>query len=151
HEDRASQAVEARLEQAAILEKEGRWPEARVALEVAPIVLDSPAQASLRERLRLAHADADMVTKLEEIRLRLSEAGRVREPGPVSPEQMYADAFQNYGIPLLTMDPAEAADRLHASSIQETLLAFMHDWLFRLSNENRGRLRDVLDRADEDD
>jgi serine/threonine-protein kinase len=148
HEDRASQAVEARLEQAAILEKEGRWPEARVALEVAPIVLESPAQASLAERLRQAQADADIVAKLEEIRLRLSEGGRSRD---LSPDKMYADAFRNYGIPVMTLEPAEAAARIRASSIQDTLLAFMHDWLFRLSNEDRGRLRDVLDRADEDD
>jgi tetratricopeptide (TPR) repeat protein len=64
---------------------------------------------------------------------------------------MYADAFRNYGIPVMTLEPAEAAARLRASSIQETLLAFMHDWLFRLSNEDRGRLRVVLDRADNDD
>jgi tetratricopeptide (TPR) repeat protein len=122
-----------------------------VALDVAPIVLDSPAQASLGERLRQAQADADMVTKLEEIRLHLSEGGRGREPGPFSPEEMYADAFRNYGIPVLALEPAEAAAQIHASSIQDTLLAFMHDWLFRLSNENRGRLRAVLDQADDDD
>ena len=58
HEERAAQAVEARLEQAAALQKQGRWPEARTALEVAPIVLESPSQAGLRERLRQARASA---------------------------------------------------------------------------------------------
>src|SRR5262249_31773687 len=138
----------ARLEQATALEKQGRWPEARVALEVAPVVLDSPPQASLRERLHLARADADIVARLEEIRLRLSEGGRSQD---LSPDKMYGDAFRDYGIPVMTLEPAEAAARLRASSIQETLLAFMHDWLFRLLNEDRGRLRNVLDQADDDD
>src|SRR4051794_4252658 len=65
HEGRASQAVEARLEQAAALEKQGRWREARTALDVSPAALDSPAQTSLRARLRRANADLDLVERLD--------------------------------------------------------------------------------------
>src|SRR5262249_55738485 len=57
----------------------------------------------------------------------------------------------NYGLPVLTLEPAAAAARLRDSAIRQTLLAFMHDWLYRLPDENRARLRDVLDRADDDD
>jgi tetratricopeptide (TPR) repeat protein len=71
--------------------------------------------------------------------------------GALAPEIMYADAFRNYGIPLLTLDPAEAAARIRASSIQEALLAFVHDWLLRVPDENKVRLREVLDQADDDD
>ena len=73
-EGRQSEAAEAVLEQAADLEKQGRWPEARAVLEGAPSLVDTSALADLRERVRQALADADMVTELEEIRLSLLEA-----------------------------------------------------------------------------
>ena len=72
-EGRQSKAAEAVLEQAAALQKQGRWPEARAVLEAAPSLVDTPALADLRERVGQALADARMVTKLEEIRLRLLE------------------------------------------------------------------------------
>jgi serine/threonine-protein kinase len=148
-EERESQAVRAALEKAASLQQEGRWPEARAALEGAQRLLADSAAIDLVERVNRARADAEMVARLEEIRLRISEWGRVLEP--LSPEKMYADAFRSYGIPVLTLEPVEAAARVRNSAIRETLLAFMHDWLRRVPDENRTRLRDVLDRADDDD
>ena len=53
-----SKAAEAALEQAAALEKQGRWPEARAVLEGAPSLLDTSALADLRERVDQALADA---------------------------------------------------------------------------------------------
>src|SRR5262249_45058414 len=97
-----------------------------------------------------ARADVDMIAKLEEIRLRFSEGSRRQETVARSPEQMYADAFRDYGIPVMTLDSAEAAKRLRESTIYEVLLAFMHDWLYRLQEQDRARLREVLDRADTD-
>jgi serine/threonine-protein kinase len=148
-DSRAQQALEARLEQATALEKQGRWPEARVALQVAPEVIDV-TPVDLRERLRQALADADMVAELEGIRLRLSEGGRGQEPAPPSPEKLYEEAFRSYGIPLMTLDPEEVRARIDNSAIRETLLAFMHDWLYRLPDDKRARLREVLDRVDDD-
>jgi serine/threonine-protein kinase len=148
-DSRAQQALEARLEQATALEKQGRWPEARVALQVAPEVIDV-TPVDLRERLRQALADADMVAELEGIRLRLSEGGRGEEPAPPSPEKLYEEAFRTYGIPLMTLDPEEVRARIDNSAIRETLLAFMHDWLYRLPDDKRARLREVLDRVDDD-
>jgi serine/threonine-protein kinase len=150
-EERESQAVKAALEKAATLQQQGRWPEARAALEGAQRLLADSAARDLVERVERAREDAAMVARLEEIRLRFSEGGRGQGPAPRSAEQLYADAFRNYGIPVLTLEPVEAAARLRSSAIRETLLAFMHDWLYRLPDENRGRLRDVLDRADDDD
>jgi eukaryotic-like serine/threonine-protein kinase len=152
HEGRAAQAVEARLEQAAALEKQGRWPEARAALDVAPVVLDSPAQANLRERLRQARADADMVAALEEIRLRLLEHRKSHEPNASRGERLYGEAFRRYGIDLARLEPAEAASRIRSSAIRTTLLAFLYNWVFYWeSDADRARLRAVLDLADDDE
>ena len=85
-----------------------RWRGAEVCWAPRPLT-------DLRERLRQASADADMVAELEEIRLRLSEGRKSREKPSRSPEEMYADAFRKYGIPLMTLEPAEAAARVRDS------------------------------------
>jgi serine/threonine-protein kinase len=148
---RQKDAVNAALEKAAALQRQGRSPEARAALEGAQGLLDVSAPEGLVKRLRQARADADMVAELDEIRLRLSDGRRGSETAALSPEEMYAGAFGKYGIPLLTLEPAEAVRRIRGSSIRHALLAFMHDWLYWVSDQNRARVRDVLDRADDDD
>ncbi len=85
-EGRAWRAVEARLDYAAMSQAQGRWPEVRAALEGTPNLLSTRAPAELRERLRRAHDDADMVAELEEIRLRLSEGANGPGTRPLSPE-----------------------------------------------------------------
>jgi serine/threonine-protein kinase len=147
---RQDEAISAALEKTANLEQEGRWPEAGAVLEGAQRLLSDSTAIHLVERVNRALVDADMVAELEQIRLHLSEGGRSREPSPFSPEQMYAGAFQKYGIPVLTLEPVEAAARIRNSAIHETLLAFMHDWLYRGSDKNRARLREVLDQTDDD-
>jgi serine/threonine-protein kinase len=149
-EGRAWQAVDAALEKATALQRQGRWSEARAALEGAQSLLGASAPEDLVERLRQARADADMVAELEEIRLRRSDGRKSQETASLVPEQTYADAFRNYGIPLMTLEPAVAAARIRSSAIRETLVAFLHDWLHWVSDDNRARLRDVLDRADDD-
>jgi serine/threonine-protein kinase len=150
-EGRASQAVLGALEKAAALGHQGRWPEALAALDAAQGLLDGSAPPGLVDRLHRARADADMVSDLETIRLRMSD-GRKSDPAATfEPEKWYEEAFRNYGIPVMTLDPAAAAARVRSSLISETLLAFMHDWLGWVFDENRARLRDVLDRADDDD
>jgi serine/threonine-protein kinase len=148
---RQQDAVKVAFAKAAILEQDGRWPEAQAVLEGAQRLLAGSIANDLVNRVSQARADAEMVARLEEIRLRFSEGGRSREPGPSSPEELYANAFRDHGIPVMALEPAKAAALVKASSINQTLLAFMHDWLFRLPDATRGRLRDVLDRADDDD
>ena len=144
-EGQQSEAAESVLEQASALQKQGRWPEARAVLEETPRLLETPALAGLRERLRQAIADARMVTKLEETRLSLLE-GRATDG-----HREYADAFREYGIALPAPEPAEAAAQIRKSAIRETLLAFLHDWLFVwVPDADNERLLAVLDRADDD-
>jgi serine/threonine-protein kinase len=150
-EGRADQALEVALEQAAAFRKQGRWPEVRAALEGVASLLDTSARADLRERLHEARADADMVLDLEEIRLRLSEGGTGQEKPSLSPDQAYAEAFRKYGIALTAPEPAEAAARIRNSAIRETLLAFLYDWLYWVSDANRAKLRALLDEADDDE
>jgi serine/threonine-protein kinase len=141
-------AVEAVLEQAADLQKQGRWPEARVLLEGAPSLLGSSPSVMLRERVRQARADADMVAELEEIRLRLLEGDKNHVAS--SGDQLYADAFRKQGITV--QNPAESVARIRNSAIRETLLAYLHDWLlYWVPTPDNGKVRAVVERADDDE
>jgi serine/threonine-protein kinase len=150
-EGRESQAVEAVLAQAADLEKQGRWPESREVLKGAPALLGASASKELRERVQQAAVDADMVALLEDIRLRLLEGAKSHEPAVLPGEQLYAEAFRDYGIDLVALEPAETAARIRRSAIRTMLLAFLYDWVCRWeSAATRARLREVLDLADDD-
>jgi predicted Ser/Thr protein kinase len=132
-EGRAAQAVESALEQAAALQKQGHWPEARAVLEGAPSLLGSSAPAGLRKRVYQACADAAMVAKLEESRLRLLEDRPSGETVASTANRLYGEAFQSYQIDLTMLEPAETAAQIRSSAIRETLLAFLHDWLYWVS------------------
>jgi serine/threonine-protein kinase len=146
-EGRTWQAVEGALEQAAVFRQQGRWPEARAALEGAPTLLGTLAPADLRERLRQARADIATAAELEEIRLRLPAGSKGRR-GARSAERVYAEAFRKYWVALT--GPAEAAARVRSSAIRDTLVAFLHDWLYWVSDADRDALRALLDQADDD-
>jgi tetratricopeptide (TPR) repeat protein len=150
-EERQSQAVQAALEKAATLQQQGCWPEAQAVLDGAQRLLADSSAVALVERVNQARADADMVTELEEIRLRTLVFPRSADPGFRSLEIQYAEAFRKYRIPLLTPEAPDAAARIRSSSIHETLLAYLHDWLSLASSENRTPLQNLLDRADNDD
>ena len=151
-EGQQSQAVEAVLAQAADLQMQGHWPEALAVLEGAPGLLGTPTPTGLGERVNQALADAHMVAKLEEIRLRLLEGRQSHDAVAPKGDKLYAEAFRDYGIDLTMQEPAEAAARIRRSAIRATLLAFLHDWLFHWAQgADHDRLRAVGDRADDDD
>ena len=148
NQGRAWQAVDAALDKSASLREQGRWPRDAQALEGTEQLLDAATPAALRERVRQARADATMVAELEEIRLRLSTGGTGPEPAAISPDEMYARAFREYGIDVMRLPPKEAEARIRDSDIRDTLLAFLHDWLFWASK--RERVRAVIELADDD-
>jgi serine/threonine-protein kinase len=150
-EGRESQVVETVLEQARTFLKQDRWPDARAALERASSPLGPSVSAVLWDRVRQARKDVDMVAELEAIRLRLLEGKQGHEKVATTGDQLYAEAFRNYGIDLTMLEPPEAATRIRNSAICETLLTYLHEWLYGLSGPDRDRLRAVLDRADDDE
>jgi serine/threonine-protein kinase len=148
-EGEQQQAMKAALDEAAKLEKQDRWPEARAVLESGLHVLDSGGQPSFGAPLRQAHTDAVLVTELEEVRLLLSE-GKTESRGLTAP-QLYANAFERYGLPVKKLAPAELAARIHESAIHDMIIAYLHDWLYWAPDKDCGPLRAVLDRADGDE
>ena len=147
----ASQAAQAALVRAHELQKLGHWREARAALDVAPSLVGTSAPAALRERVRTARADADMVVRLEDVRLRLSEGASVQGRVSATADQLYSEAFDDYGIDLKKLPAADAAARVRDSEIRHTLIVFLHDWLYWAPEASRTKLRDLLEAADADD
>jgi tetratricopeptide (TPR) repeat protein len=117
---------------------------------VAPSLLGASAPDAPRERLGRARADADMVLRLEGVRLRLSEGASVRGRVSVAADELYAGAFNRYGINLTTLGAPDAAALVRNSGIRDTLLVFLHDWLYWAPEANRAKLRAVVDAADDD-
>ncbi len=68
-------------------------------------------------------------------------------PGAAAVNARLAAAFAAYGIAPGTTPPAEAARRVNASPVRETLLAGLDGWLGR---DHRPALRDLLAAADPD-
>jgi serine/threonine-protein kinase len=149
-EARASQAMETALEHAALLRKQGHWSEVRAALAGSASLLDSSAPADLRQQLADARADADTVLALEEIRLRLSERGAGQDQPSLVPDEAYAEVFGRYGLDLAGPQPSKGESRIRNSAIRDTLLTFLHDWLFWAADANRDQVRALLDQADHD-
>jgi serine/threonine-protein kinase len=146
---RQEQAVEAALAHAEELTKLGHWAEARRALEGAPGLPGTSGRADLRERLRRASADADVVVRLEDVRLRLSEGSPARGRDSPVADRLYAEAFASYAITLTGPAP-DAAAVVKGSQVRDILLVFLHDWLYWAPAENRERLRALVDVADAD-
>ncbi|WP_422930044.1 protein kinase domain-containing protein [Singulisphaera sp. PoT] len=146
-DEREKQAVEAALEQASALGRQGHWPDARAVLEGIPSLLGNSAPAGLRERLTQSRRDARAAVELERIRLRLSTDPAVTRGSAAT---LYEAAFRNYGIDLPTMGAESAARSVGHSAIRDTLLAYLHDWFYWEPEAHGGILRAVLDRADDD-
>lgn len=147
---RQEQAVQAALEHADQLRKLDHWPEALRALEGAPSLLATTAPQELRERLRRARADAEMVVRLEEIRLRLSEGISVKGRESPIADRLYTEAFANYGITLTPLNTSAGSALVRHSDIRDILLVFLHDWLYWAPWENRPKLRALVEASDDD-
>jgi serine/threonine-protein kinase len=141
------QAVDDDLTEMADLIQNSRWPEARSAWDRANSRLGDRYSVDLRRRLDQGKRDLDMVAELDEIRLRFTRTSGA----PASAENLYGEAYRHYGIDLLALEPAESAARIRDSAIRETLTAFLHDWLYWISDATRPRVEAAADLADDDD
>jgi tetratricopeptide (TPR) repeat protein/tRNA A-37 threonylcarbamoyl transferase component Bud32 len=164
--DAVERDVRAALQEVERLQEQGKWADAKAALERARGRLAGGGPGDLRRRVRLAEADLDMVAKLEEIRLRQTEVkdGRFNLEAA---DPAYAAAFQRYGVEALAPDPRQAAATIAASAIRQQLIVALDHWvtarpkkdaqgarhllaLARLADRDpwRQRLRDLLVRED---
>jgi serine/threonine protein kinase/Flp pilus assembly protein TadD len=144
---------------------EGKWPQAQAAAKRAEALLgDGAADADLADRVRtllreLADevADAELVARLEELRLLQAEVNvKTEHFADESAIGDYRRAFAGYGLRAGATAPEEAAARLRGRppAVRATLVAALDHWLILArcdDSSEAGWLERVLSAADPDD
>jgi hypothetical protein len=125
--ERHAKVAEA-LQEAGQALSEGNEPGARAAVErVAGLLTGAGGNRRLQQLLEQVKADLRMLADLEFARLQQAEV----KDGHFDNERadpLYAEAFRKYNLPVLELEPDEAARRIAASAIREQLLAALVDW-----------------------
>ena len=123
--------VELILAEVERLEKEQQWPDALVAARRAQAALaGGEADPDTSERVRQVLADLEMVARLEEIRLSLSEVSQDgRKLDRADTAGRYAAAFREYGVDAEALPADQAAARLRSrTAIVGPLAAALDHW-----------------------
>jgi serine/threonine-protein kinase len=167
-----TRAVEQALAEATLLRTQARsgptwdlqaWGQALAAAKRAEALLEGGAGPErLRQQVRelLAELQAEdqdrrMMERVQDIRLRIADV-REGEFDFARADKDYATAFQQYGIEVETLSPAEVADRIRGRPLQEALVAAVDDWaIVRRAPEKENaarwqRLIEIARRADPD-
>jgi tetratricopeptide (TPR) repeat protein len=117
------------LQQAKEWRAQGKWLEARAALEQARAVLAGSAdQSALQQRADELGQDLNMAMKLETIRLQPTDSTPQENLGGARQDQDFAEAFRTFGIDVQNLTPEEAADRIRARSIRVEIATALEDW-----------------------
>jgi serine/threonine-protein kinase len=152
-QERDSQAS-ADLEEAAVLEGQGKWAEAQAAIERAEGRLAGSGPVALRERVVQARAELQFVAKLEELRMRRADTGKDGHFDLAGTHRAYGETFRTYGLDVETLDPAVAAERIGQMAIRDQLVAALDDWAdtkSMTSGMRRHQLLTVAQLADRDE
>jgi serine/threonine protein kinase/Flp pilus assembly protein TadD len=147
---KAAGSFEEALLQAAAFMKEENWLGAKAAAQRAgDLLADTGGDELLDQRLKRVVTDLDIAAKLELARLRQTEVkdGQFDDLGAAA---IYADAFRDYNLPVLELEPEEAARRIAASTIRDQLLAALGNWLVIDHSIDDKKLRAVIRLAETD-
>jgi serine/threonine protein kinase/Flp pilus assembly protein TadD len=157
--DRATRLATRRLEVARAVDearafcRRDRLPEASAALGRADaLAADAGGPEELSQQVGGVRADLAMALRLEAIRLGQAAVKEGRDD-LAGADRQYREAFEGYGLEFTTIDPDQAAERIHASAAEGQLLAGIDDWLSvrgRLQRPGFMRLFEVVQRVDAD-
>jgi tetratricopeptide (TPR) repeat protein len=130
-----------------------RWSEALSAAQRAEGILAGVGgDADLGQQTKILIEDLEMARKLQEARLRITAVKDGHfdiEAGAMA----YADAFREYGLDVVALDPHMVAEQIRARPIQLQLVAALNDWtliLKTLKAEGWRQRLAVARAADED-
>jgi serine/threonine-protein kinase len=151
----AEWAVAGYVQQAKLLQEQGRWDEASQVLARAEERLAGGGLAGLLERVRRLRDEAAWVNELEDARLRAAESGMDRSfvSDFIGADRAYQAAFGQRGLDFDTLDPEEAAARIRAFGVRTRLSEALDVWADikrRLRAGSEEHLRAVADTADDD-
>jgi serine/threonine protein kinase/Tfp pilus assembly protein PilF len=129
----AAKVVQRNLEEARQLQQQGRWREARAAVRGAEGLLANAGDPEdLRSQCRQVRADLEMLAKIEQAKLDRTVV-RGNRFDTQAADRAYRAAFEGYGLPVLELQPQEAAERIATSAIAQELVAALDDWAWFVS------------------
>jgi serine/threonine-protein kinase len=127
--------VQTGLDKAAVLRDAVRWAEARAVLDQVADRLRAGGPIDLEQRLDLARADLELVTRLEGVRMKKAR-WTVHRYDFASADREYAQEFASLGV-VEGQDPAEVAALLGASAVKPQLVAALDDWALSTPDDSR--------------
>jgi serine/threonine-protein kinase len=143
-------AVETDLKEAAVLQGNARWTEARATLERAEARLGGGGLEDLRRRLEQSKRDLDLVKRLDNIRLNRVTRGELPFYKNRS-DLAYSESFQQAGLGQAGDPPARVARKISSSAIRGALVTALDDWtICKANKEERDWLLEVAVQVDPD-
>jgi serine/threonine protein kinase/tetratricopeptide (TPR) repeat protein len=121
------QVVQQTLDDTGPLLEQGKWREALALVERAEKLLATAGREDRPPRLLALQKDFSMAKRLEEI-YGQSGASEAEFYMGRQQDERFAKAFQEFGIDLEALPPAEAADRIVATSIPRALVQALDEW-----------------------
>jgi serine/threonine protein kinase/Flp pilus assembly protein TadD len=104
---------------------EGKWPEAKSALERVEKFLAVAGRTEQPPRLRELRRDVAMAERLEGV---YSQPISEEYDTDRQQDAAYAEAFRDYGIDVAVLPPEDAAERMRARPIRQDLALAMDFW-----------------------
>jgi tetratricopeptide (TPR) repeat protein/tRNA A-37 threonylcarbamoyl transferase component Bud32 len=148
---RAAEDIDQALQEAIGLLQQGNWPEAKAPAQRARgLLAGAGGEESLQQSVDQVEAALAMVQNLELARL---EQASVKDGhfDDLSANPLYAAAFCAYNLPVMELEPDDAAEFIAASPIREQLLAALVDWArIQTDDAPKQKLAAVLRLADDD-
>jgi tetratricopeptide (TPR) repeat protein/serine/threonine protein kinase len=124
----AANAVATALAEARQRLEQGNWRAGQAVMRRAEeLLIDAGGNAEFPARWQQINDDLKMLARFEEARL-LRTGVKDEWFNDLGAAGAYEDAFRTYQLPVLNMEPQEAADRIAASEIAKELLAALIDW-----------------------
>jgi serine/threonine protein kinase/tetratricopeptide (TPR) repeat protein len=97
--------------------------------------------------------DLDMLRRLEEARLQAAAGGQEEGWDWTGADRLYREAFQGYGLDVLSLEPGKCAEQVRRSATRTHLVVALDYWAFvrdRLHKGSGASLRAVAERSDDD-
>jgi serine/threonine protein kinase/Flp pilus assembly protein TadD len=136
--------IDVALREAQRLQDQQKWPEALAVVRQAQALLNSGGgDEELRQRVRERAADLDLLVRLEDSRLTWA-AVKGNTLNYREADAAFARAFQEHGIDVETLAPAEAGPLLRARAIRVELAAALDAWADMLRIQGKPAWRDRL-------
>jgi serine/threonine-protein kinase len=144
------EVIEGELRKVADQQRQARWTDATETLRRAEARLNGGGPSDLRQRIKQAWRDLDLVIELDRIRLSRLTSGKLVFY-KTKADRDYRKAFEEAGLAKVHDPPDAVAARVHASAVSVALMAALDDWaVCATDKDQRDWLLAVARKADPD-